>query len=130
MPKESIRYRYNNGTMNEEDTRQLWADVEAPICCIPIQEAFSTLSETEQLYAHFSARAAFLGTRILLSQTSAESESIFDLIMELYAQIHSDWADLAADTGVNAEDLSYFIDYAAMFLSNIGNYRVSWLSSA
>ncbi|KAK0668452.1 dipeptidyl-peptidase III [Cercophora samala] len=109
--------------MTDNTPSELWADSHAPICNIPVKDPFSALTEDEQLYAHFTSRAAFHGTRILLSQTSEESEGIYDLVMELYKQSNGDWNALAARAGVGAEDLGKFLDYAAMFLSNVGNYR-------
>ncbi|KAK3294456.1 putative dipeptidyl peptidase [Chaetomium fimeti] len=103
--------------------QKFWADSGAPICGIPVREAFLQLSNEEQLYAHFVSRAAFHGTRIILQQTSKEAESIFDLIMELYRRSHGDWSQLASDAGVGENDMMQFLEYAAMFLSNVGNYR-------
>lgn len=68
-------------------------------------------------------RAAFQGTRVALRQTSPESESIFDLIITLYKTVNGDWNSLVQKTGVDAQDLQYFLEYAAQFLGNCGNYK-------
>lgn len=107
---------------------ELLADTNAPVCAIPVNEAFSGLTESEKLYTHHMCRAAFHGTRIVLQQTSAESESIFDLICALYKAVGGDWQALADRCGVGDHDLKYFLEYAAMFLGNLGNYRVNTIS--
>lgn len=74
-------------------------------------------------------RAAWNGTRIILRQVSPESSEIFDLIMALY-QIsgNGDWETLASRANVSMTELKIFLEYAAMFLGNIGNYDVSFLN--
>lgn len=68
-------------------------------------------------------RAAFLGTRITLRQVSPESEPIYDLILSLYRACNGEWNALARETGVSAEDMRFFLEYAAQFLGNCGNYK-------
>lgn len=68
-------------------------------------------------------RAAFAGTRIVLRQISPESEAIYDFILSLHEASGGDWSSLAQKAGVNEEDLTNFLDYAAMFLGNNGNYK-------
>jgi len=70
-----------------------------------------------------SPRAAFTGTRITLHQVSPESEAIYDFITSLYRARSGDWASLARDAGVGAQDLQHFLEYAAQFLGNCGNYK-------
>ncbi|XWW92118.1 hypothetical protein V2A60_000040 [Cordyceps javanica] len=101
----------------------LLADSGASICAIPCAEAFAGLSEAETLYVHHMCRASFQGTRIVLRQTSAESESIYDLICELSRVANGDWLGLAAQMDVGRQDIEFFLEYAAMFLGNLGNYR-------
>ena len=67
--------------------------------------------------------AAFNGSRIILRQVSPESESIFDLILALYTKCQGKWDQLAKEASVSSEDLKYFLEYAAQFLGNLGNYK-------
>lgn len=60
---------------------------------------------------------------IILRQVSPESLAIFDFILELYSSCDSDWHQISEVNGVT-EDLRGFLEYAATFLSNIGNYYV------
>ncbi|KAI9794604.1 MAG: hypothetical protein M1816_004491 [Peltula sp. TS41687] len=92
------------------------------VCRLAIEKRFNGLTEKEKLYAHHMARAAWHGTRIILRQVSPESNSIFDLIMELHACTKGNWQDLSARTGVPLNSLHEFLEYAASFLSNVGNY--------
>lgn len=100
------------------------ADVHPSICAIPSREAFDGLGEEDRLYAHFMCRAAFLGTRIVLRQTSAESEKIYDLLLDLYSAVDGDWKSLLTKQQLGKDDLDNFLDFAAMFFANLGNYRV------
>lgn len=54
---------------------------------------------------------------------SPESEYIFDLILALYAKCQGNWDQLAKEASVPAEDSKYFLEYAAQFLGNLGNYK-------
>lgn len=72
-------------------------------------------------------RAAWSGARIILRQVSPESLAIFDLIMRLREFCDRDWHRLARLEGVTEDDVSAFLQYAATFLSNVGNYYVSLL---
>jgi len=68
-------------------------------------------------------RASFAGTRIILRQVSPESENIFDFIIALHKACGGDWKALGAKTGVTGPGLECFLEYAAMFLGNLGNYK-------
>lgn len=59
-----------------------------------------------------------------MQQVSPESEAIFDFILELYRQCKGDFAGLFRSCKLSDEDLRYFQEYAAMFLGNLGNYKV------
>lgn len=67
-------------------------------------------------------RAAWSGARIILRQTSPESNNIFDYIIGLYQSCDGDWDLLAGEAGLGKDELEAWLDYAATFLSNIGNY--------
>lgn len=71
----------------------------------------------------FNLRASFFGTRIILRQVSPESEPIYDFILTLYHHCNGNWAKLQKETGVNDDHLNDFLNYAAQFLGNIGNYK-------
>lgn len=79
--------------------------------------------QIELLNAYLSCSASFLGTRIILRQVSPESESIFNLIISLYHSCNGDWKKLQRQAGVKDADFQAFLEYAAQFLGNIGNYK-------
>ncbi|RMY81349.1 hypothetical protein D0861_08340 [Hortaea werneckii] len=101
---------------------------------------FESLLSSEKLYAHYSAkfvdhhrlsifsifdtfgRAAWLGTRIILRQVSPESEPIFDFIIHLYHSCDGNWEELGNQLNISNDELMRFLDFAAMFLGNIGNF--------
>ena len=69
-------------------------------------------------------RAAWHGARVILRQVSPESTLIFDFILEMYSVCQGEWKSLASRAGVSIESLDLFLEYAAVFLDNIGNYYV------
>lgn len=74
-------------------------------------------------HTNLAYRAAFAGTRIVLRQLSPESEPIYDLIITLHKQCAGDWNALAKKAGIEESELTHFLQYAAMFLGNNGNYK-------
>ena len=54
---------------------------------------------------------------------SPESEAIYDLILSLHKAFSGNWAEVQAKSGISDEDLQYFLEYAAQFLGNCGNYK-------
>ncbi|KAL2000149.1 hypothetical protein VTN02DRAFT_3488 [Thermoascus thermophilus] len=110
--------------MDAKTKEQYLADSPPTVVRLEIRPHFEAL-KNEQLkkYAHFMSRAAFEGTRITLRQVSPESEPIYDLILSLYKACNGDWNSLAQKTNVSAENLRFFLEYAAQFLGNCGNYK-------
>lgn len=68
-------------------------------------------------------RACYAGTRIVLRQVSPESEHIYDFIVALHRHSNGDWKKLQKDAGLSDDELKAFLDYAAQFLGNAGNYK-------
>ncbi|KAI5810124.1 dipeptidyl peptidase III [Peziza echinospora] len=99
------------------------ADSPPTVCRLEIEPHFSNLETKEKLYAHYISRASFLGTRVTMRQISPESEGIFDLIVDLYKSVHGDWKKLGETTGVSEENVKFWLEYAAGFLGNAGNYK-------
>ncbi|KAI0157226.1 peptidase family M49-domain-containing protein [Xylariaceae sp. FL1272] len=97
-------------------------DSEVQIYRLSVEPLFNGLSNREKRYAHFMARAAWSGARIILRQVSRESLFIFDFILELRKSCNGDWQQLIDCEGVTRDDVNGFLQYSATFLSNIGNY--------
>lgn len=95
---------------------------------LAIQDVFDGLSSKEKRYAHHLARAAWHGSRIVMRQTSPESEGIYNLILHLHKACHGDWSRLLQRTDhedlVEPSDVDAFLEYAAQFLAHLGNYYV------
>lgn len=68
-------------------------------------------------------RASFAGNRIVLRQVSPESESTYDFILALHKSAGGDWKALAQRANVDEQGLTAFLQYAAQFLGNGGNYK-------
>ncbi|KAJ9657449.1 hypothetical protein H2198_004324 [Neophaeococcomyces mojaviensis] len=87
-----------------------------------IGTAFLRLSDREKLYAHYLARAAWFSARIILEQVSSEASTIFDFVLEIHKTCAGHYLALADRLGIDRDQMAAFVDYAATFLSNIGNY--------
>ncbi|KAG8163231.1 hypothetical protein KVR01_006528 [Diaporthe batatas] len=94
----------------------------APVHQLAIKDVFNHLSEREQLYAHHLSQAAWNGARIIMRQVSPEAIRIFDLILELHSSCDGQWSTLLSEGGVTEAEISAFLDYAALFLTNLGNF--------
>jgi dipeptidyl-peptidase-3 len=68
-------------------------------------------------------RACFAGTRIVLRQVSAESEHIYDFIVTLHKHCKGDYSAVAKEAGLSQEETHAYLNYAAQFLGNLGNYK-------
>ncbi|KAF5676058.1 dipeptidyl-peptidase III [Fusarium denticulatum] len=109
--------------MNPNELVHYLADKPPSVVRLEIEKHFDALNDKQKRYAHFISKAAFAGTRIVLRQISPESEPIFDLILTLHKSANGDWTALAKKAGVEEDELTRFLEYAAMFLGNNGNYK-------
>lgn len=105
--------------------KEFLADTDIPIIQLSVGEYFNDLTDKEKKYAHYIERAGWAGARIILQQTTKYSMSIFDLIMSIFYS-HEKLTDVAALTkkaGIAEEDMTRLLEYSAMFLVNLGNYK-------
>jgi len=98
---------------------------DSPPTCVPleIRPHFEALKENEKRYAHYISVSSFAGSRIVLRQCSPESEHIYDLIIALYHHCKGDWAAIGREASLSNDEVRAFLDYAAQFLGNCGNYK-------
>ncbi|RMZ89333.1 hypothetical protein DV736_g3435, partial [Chaetothyriales sp. CBS 134916] len=99
------------------------ADSPPTVVRLEIAPHFAALTAQQKRYAHHLSRAAFLGTRVTLAQVSPESVPIYDLIVALHTAVDGDYARLSKQTGVDEADVKEWLNYAAQFLGNCGNYK-------
>lgn len=90
-------------------------------CRYEIQTAYPAGRANQHLPLPF--RASLAGSRIVLRQVSPESEPIYDFIVALHKSAGGDWKALAEKAGVDELGLTGFLQYAAQFLGNSGNYK-------
>lgn len=109
--------------MNSNELVHYLADQPPSVVRLEIEKHFEALTDKQKRYAHFISKAAFAGTRIVLRQISPESEAIYDLILALHKSVGGDWNALASKAGIEESELTLFLEYAAMFLGNNGNYK-------
>ena len=77
--------------MDQSTLKQYLADDPPTIVPLAIKPHFDALQPKEKKYAHYISRAALAGTRINLRQVSAESEAIYDFIIELHRSENGEW---------------------------------------
>jgi dipeptidyl-peptidase-3 len=128
-------------SIDAQSLKQYLADNPPAVVPLAIKPHFEALSDKEKLYAHHISmyvlsvhdipamwtdaicRACFAGTRIVLRQLSPESEPIYDFIIALHKHCNGDYDGLAKDVGLSKDDLDAYLNYAAQFLGNLGNYK-------
>jgi dipeptidyl-peptidase III len=99
------------------------ADSPPTVVQLEIAPHFSALTPQQKRYAHHLSRAAFHGTRITLAQVSPESVPIYDLIIAIHKGCNGDYKKLAGETGTKDDAVRQWLEYAAQFLGNCGNYK-------
>jgi dipeptidyl-peptidase III len=99
------------------------ADNPPTVVRLEIAPHFNALSSKQKRYAHHLSRASFLGTRVTLTQVSPESPIIYDLIVALHKACGGDYKKLSTETSVSVADVTSWLQYAAQFLGNTGNYK-------
>jgi dipeptidyl-peptidase-3 len=100
-------------------------DPASPVHRLNVKSVFDVLSPRDKLYAHHLFKAAWAGTRIILRQTSRESEIIFDFIIALYHVCDGKWSVFAERCGITEAELAAFLSYPGLFLYNLGNFYMS-----
>lgn len=104
------------------------ADSEAPIVVLLAKKHFEQLpTEDAKHYAHHLSRASHWGTRAILRSVSPESEGIYDLVLGIHSALGSPESNEKyhelLDLKVGAQAVTYYLEYASQFLSNLGNYK-------
>lgn len=54
---------------------------------------------------------------------SPESEPIYDFIIGLHHACNGNWKEAQRQSGISDDELRWFLEYAAQFLGNCGNYK-------
>ncbi|KAM0287009.1 hypothetical protein ACHAQH_000694 [Verticillium albo-atrum] len=109
--------------MNTQELAQYLADAPPSVVRLEIEKHFEPLTDKQKRYAHFISRASLAGNRIVLRQVSPESEAIYDFIISLHNSSGGDWEALGRKAGIDETQLTQFLEYAAQFLGNSGNYK-------
>lgn len=99
------------------------ADHPPTVVRLEIAPHFAALSPKQKRYAHHLSRASFNGTRVTLAQVSPESPVIYDLILALNRACGGEYKKLTEHTSVPESDITLWLEYAAQFLGNCGNYK-------
>lgn len=119
----NLRSLPTTSTMDPSVRAHYLADNPPTVVRLEIAPHLAALTPKEKRYAHHLSRASFFGTRVTLAQVSPESPVIYDLILALHAAANGDYKTLSEKTSVSAEDITLWLEYAAQFLGNVGNYK-------
>ncbi|SAM03646.1 hypothetical protein [Absidia glauca] len=106
-------------------TRYL-ADQKAPFSCLEAKPFFESLDNKQKLYAHYMSRAAFEGTRIIITQTNPRAEAIYDLILKVFSNKQGQLTNveqLKQRSQVSSEAFDNLLQYSGQFLGNLSNYK-------
>ncbi|KAF5297918.1 hypothetical protein FQA39_LY11903 [Lamprigera yunnana] len=108
----------------EVDKSQFLLPIDQPVVSLDVSTAFSQLSNTEKLYAHFLSKAAWTGGLITLLQTSPESGPVFVLLHKLFsAQTPAKFKATASAHGFSDHEITSLFVYTAGIFTNAGNYK-------
>ncbi|KAJ3053506.1 hypothetical protein HK097_004145 [Rhizophlyctis rosea] len=108
------------------------ADTDAPICRLDVKKHFDSLSDKEAKYAHYISQASWAATKALATTVSPEAPQLYDLFIELFTdpatangprRLHKDLTAWKEKSGVSEQVWTYFLEYAAQTLNNLGNYK-------
>lgn len=110
-------------SLSAQELKGYLADSPPSVVRLEIAKHFDALTDQQKRYAHYISKASFAGNRIVLRQVSPESEHIYDLIIALHRSSGGDWKALAKKAAVSDEAVTHFLEYAAQFLGNSGNYK-------
>ncbi|GAA6027147.1 hypothetical protein JCM8097_002430 [Rhodosporidiobolus ruineniae] len=103
------------------------ADVEPPVCSLNVASSFKNLTAKEKLYAHHLGAASWAGGRIIMRQTTASAESLFDLLVATFSTAEggklANLDDLKKESGVSEEEWKAVIEYSAQAFSNLSNFK-------
>ncbi|KPV75592.1 uncharacterized protein RHOBADRAFT_26952 [Rhodotorula graminis WP1] len=104
------------------------ADKAPPVCSLTIADSFKALTRQEKLYSHYLSEASWAGARIVMRQTTAHSEKLFDLLVATFSSAAdptklADLQQLKKKSGVSDNDWDAVLAYAAQVFSNLSNFR-------
>eukprot|EP01156_Anaeramoeba_ignava_P017962 Anaeramoba_ignava/a90457_317.p1 GENE.a90457_317~~a90457_317.p1 ORF type:complete len:695 (+),score=214.82 a90457_317:23-2086(+) len=107
--------------MSEEERKIYQVTEGTPIYFLGAKNSFDQLPNNEKFYAYYISQASWFAAIISMYQTSLESPYIFSIILELFKEEKPE--DLKKSSGVDEKVFQGFMDYLAVFLGNMGNYR-------
>ncbi|KAI8092459.1 dipeptidyl peptidase III [Halteromyces radiatus] len=102
------------------------ADLKAPFSILEAKPFFNSLDNIQKTYAHHMSRAAFEGTRIIITQTNPRAETIYDLILKIFSNKQGQLTDIQAlqqRSEVSPETFEDLLQYSGQFLGNLSNYK-------
>ena len=93
---------------------------------IDFKESFGQLCEEEKNYLYCISKACWTGQIIVLFQTSYESPALFIIFQTFFKSFKSmkELNDIVKQKKIDPVIFSKFIEYAANFYSNFGNYTL------
>ncbi|MEE9393594.1 MAG: dipeptidyl peptidase 3 [Planctomycetota bacterium] len=93
-----------------------------PVRALEARADFEALTPKEKLYAHWMARASWVGSLITWEQLSPESPDLLRLFQGIFGKDPVGLRREASRRGVSGKELTWLEQYAARCYSNCGNY--------
>ena len=95
---------------------------------INFNETFEQLTEEEKNYLYYLTQACWTGQIIDLFQTSYESPALFMIFQMFFGSFESidnlENEIIKKDEKITPDMINKFLEYAAKFYSNFGNYTI------
>ena len=93
---------------------------------IDFRESFDQLTEEEKNYLYYLSKACWAGQLIDLFQTSYESPALFMIFQKFFGSFPDvyELEEIMKKNDIDPDIFDKFMEYAARFYSNFGNYTI------
>lgn len=94
-----------------------------PVVALQCETAFKELTKKEKLYTHYLSQACWIGSLIILLQTSPESPVVFTLLHKVFSGESVEELKKKTSSKLTDDELKAVLVYACGLFANMGNYK-------